>query len=43
MRDLKDKIQELNEEERTDDVLANLINAKLELNFEIIKEELYWE
>lgn len=43
MRDLKDKIQELNEEERTDDVLANLINAKLELNFEIFKEELYWE
>lgn len=29
--------------ERTNDTLGDLLGTKLELNFEIDKEELYWE
>lgn len=33
----------MNDTERTDDLLAELLNVKLYLNMEMDKEEWYWE
>lgn len=37
------KLENLMYEDATDDVLAELIDTKIQLNLEINREELYWE
>lgn len=34
---------ELDRKDRDDDILVEIIDVKLELNWEIEKEEMYWE
>ncbi|KAG8474214.1 hypothetical protein CXB51_034100 [Gossypium anomalum] len=40
---LTSKLVKLLEAERNDETLANLIDSKIQLNFEIEKDERYWE
>lgn len=37
------KLSELQEEDRTEETLADLIDTKVQLNLELIKKEVFWD
>lgn len=41
--DLFNKVHDLMEQDRDDDNLVDLIGAKIQLNWEIDKDEIFWE
>ncbi|GMJ02632.1 hypothetical protein HRI_003932400 [Hibiscus trionum] len=43
VKGLKEQLTQLCEQNPTDDILAEITDVKLNLNFEMEKEELYWE
>ncbi|MBA0754230.1 hypothetical protein Gogos_022353, partial [Gossypium gossypioides] len=40
---LSQRLEELNQKDRTDEVLAEIINVKIDFNFEVKKEKRFWE